>query len=184
MPVGSGAAGALERERSPTAAPAAERAVAVRSGRGDLFASKAPRHPGRIGPVVRDQGNGSRKSKRKAKKKPGFEYGLASKEPVVSRGAPKLSVKQRREVVAQLERTGQGCSISRVGTPPHYPRLPVTRVPDGLPAVVRSHVLLFDACVGLRNRRCRCWERHHATAILSRAGRRSAADRSGVPPQY
>lgn len=92
--------------------------VAVRHGRGDLFAYKAPRRTDRIGPVVRHHASGSKKKpKRKGPGNPrgSFEFGLSSKEPVVSRGAPKLYVKQRSEVVAQLERTGQGCSIMRVG---------------------------------------------------------------------
>lgn len=91
--------------------------VTVRHGQGELFASKPPRRADRIGPVGCDHAGGSRKAKRNASKKPegAFEYGLVSKEPVVSRGAVRLSVKQRREVVAQLERTGQGCSITRLG---------------------------------------------------------------------
>ena len=91
--------------------------VAVRHGRGELFASKPPRRPDRMGPVACSHGNGSMKSRRKgsSQTRGSFEYGLSSKEPVVSQGAPRLSVKQRREVVAQLERTGQGCSITRIG---------------------------------------------------------------------
>ena len=95
--------------------------VTVRHGRGELHRhgrSVATRQGGGIGPTVCALGGRlERKGRLSGARKGGggFEYGLEAKEPVVSRGAPKLSVKQRLEVVAQLERTGQGCSITRIG---------------------------------------------------------------------
>jgi hypothetical protein len=95
--------------------------VTVRHGRGELHThgrSVATRRGGGIGPVVCAHGGRlERKGGRNGARVGGggFEYGLEAKEPVVSRGAPRLSVKQRLEVVAQLERTGQGCSITRIG---------------------------------------------------------------------
>jgi hypothetical protein len=97
--------------------------VTVRHGQGELHMSGrsvgAARRGGGIGQVVCEHaGRSERKGGRSGGRKGGggFEYGLEAKEPVVSRGAPRLPVKQRHElVVAQLECTDQGCSITRIG---------------------------------------------------------------------
>ena len=116
----------------------------MKVGRGDLLKGKAPRQPNTIGPVSVSRDNGSRKSKLKPSgpRSASLAYGLASKEPVVSSGGPIFSVKQRREVVAFLERSGQGCSISRVGTPPFHPDGPRLSAPCGR---FRPQVRPFDA---------------------------------------